>query len=79
MVTQGELSVSDGLWTRRTRRMAAYQSTHTDHLAEAAAGQETTGRQHPTGTLRAYTASEERGSAGDTRGGNNDRRHPGGN
>ena len=54
--------------------------TDTDKRAQAASGQEGSGRQHETGTGAAYRAPKERGSSGGKPGGKRDRHgggHPG--
>jgi hypothetical protein len=53
--------------------MAEHKTKPTDHRADDATGQEGSGRQHPTGTGRAYRAPKERGSAGGKPGGKKDR------
>lgn len=49
--------------------MAEHKTKPPDHQKEDATGQEGSGRQHPTGTGRAYKAPKERGSAGGKSGG----------
>ena len=44
--------------------MAEHKTRPQDHQADSATGQEGSGRQHPTGTGRAYRAPSERGSSG---------------
>ena len=44
--------------------MAEHKTRPQNHKADSASGQEGSGRQHPTGTGRAYRAPSKRGSAG---------------
>ena len=53
--------------------MAEHKTKPSDHRVDSASGQEGSGRQHPTGTGRAYKAPKERGSAGGKPGGKKDR------
>jgi hypothetical protein len=53
--------------------MAEHKTKPQDHGADSATGQEGSGRQHPTGTGRAYKEPKERGSAGGKTGGKKDR------
>lgn len=53
--------------------MAEHKTRPPDPEAESASGQKGSGRQHPTGTGRAYKAPKERGSAGGKEGGKKDR------
>lgn len=57
--------------------MAEHKTKPKDHRDEDASGQEGSGRQHPTGTGRAYKEPKERGSAGGKPGGKRDK-HQGG-
>jgi len=57
--------------------MAEHKTKPTDDQANDGSGQDGNGRQHPTGTGRAYKAPKERGSAGGKDGGKKDR-HQGG-
>jgi hypothetical protein len=52
--------------------MAEHKTRPPDHQQDSASGQEGSGRQHPTGTGRAYKAPKERGSAGGKSGGKKD-------
>jgi len=53
--------------------VAEHKTKPPDHAADSASGQEGSGRQHPTGTGRAYKAPKERGSAGGKAGGKKDK------
>ena len=53
--------------------MAEHKTKAPDHRSDDASGQEGSGRQHPTGTGRAYKAPKERGSQGGKPGGKKDR------
>ena len=57
--------------------MAEHKTKPVDHEAENKSAQEGSGRQHPTGTGRAYKAPSKRGTAGGVEGGKRDK-HQGG-
>ena len=54
--------------------MAEHKTRPQDHQADSASGQEGSGRQHPTGTGRAYRGKSKRGTAGGKERGKKDHR-----